>query len=196
MKTFATIFIVIFSLMMLTFSTPVKVNAQTKKHRLALYLGAGPNYYFNNLEIGKGLIQPLNYSFVGRFMWEPGRLITLGIESGYYQMYTATYDKVSGEQIRISKIAVPIQLVSSIKIWQHYYANFSIGQTSIVSKVNGPSIGSSQSGSWSLADFSVGGGYRYMFKSRISVAVEAKFFYSTKYQDGNLGLVFLVGYKF
>jgi hypothetical protein len=186
----------IFLLILFLIGIILSLDAQEKKHRISLYVGGGPNYYFNNLDFGKELIQPINYSFVGRVMWEPGRLISLGIETGYYQMYSATYTKQTGSKIDIARIAVPIQLVSSIKFWQHYYANFSIGQTSMVSKVSGADIGSSQSSSWSLADFGVGVGYRYMFKSRISVGLESKFFYSTKYQDGNIGVIFMVGYKF
>jgi hypothetical protein len=195
MKTYINKLFLFLSLVAIGNTMPTRGYAQQKKHRISLYLGGGPNYYFNNLAFDKGLIQTVNYSLVGRVMWEPGRLISLGIETGYYQMYSTNFTKTSGSQIQISKYAVPIQLVSSIKIWQHYYANFSIGQTSLVSKVSGAN-GNSESSSWSLADFSVAGGYRYMFKNRISVAVETKFFYSTKYQDGNVALVFMLGYKF
>ncbi|MFI5156412.1 MAG: outer membrane beta-barrel protein [Chitinophagales bacterium] len=196
MKNNITFCLLVFCLDSLNLISAQGAYAQERKHHFALYLGAGPNYYFNNLAIGKDLIRPLNYSLVGRLMWEPGRIITLGIESGYSQMYTATYSTSLSTSAHISKIAIPIQLVSSIKILKNYYANFSIGQTCIQSRVSGPSTGNSKSSSWSLADFSLGGGYRYTFKSRISLAAEARFFYSTKYSDGNIAILFMAGYKF
>ena len=59
-----------------------------KKSKFAVYAGFGPNYYFNNLALGKSYINDFNYSFTGRVMWEPEHLLSLGIESGYYRLYT------------------------------------------------------------------------------------------------------------
>src|SRR4051812_40017259 len=58
-----------------------------RNHRNSVYIGAGPNIYFNNLVFLKNEVHELNYSFVGRYMWEPEHLLTIGFETGYYRLY-------------------------------------------------------------------------------------------------------------
>src|ERR1700755_2457154 len=59
-----------------------KDSVHKAKHRFSVYLGAGPNYYFNNLPLGKNHVNVVNYSFVCRFMWEPEHFLSLGVETG------------------------------------------------------------------------------------------------------------------
>jgi len=196
MKPRKAIYCFLLSLTTMDISIFTRTCAQSNHHPFALYVGGGPNYYFNNLEVGKNTIQCLNYSVVGRLMWEPERFISLGIESGYYQLFTANYTTAPGSSVRISKLALPIQLVASTKLHQNYYVNLSIGQTCIKSEVNNLNLGRSKSSSWSLADFGLSGGYRHVFKSRLVLCAEAKLFYSSKNADSNVALAVLVGYKF
>jgi hypothetical protein len=166
----------------------------TKKHKFALYGGIGPNYYFNNLVIGKSLVNSFNYSFTGRFMWEPGHLLSLGIESGYYRLYTLnTPDSI---QAHIVNSAIPIQLVLSMKFLKTFYVNFSMGQSILLNKVNSPTYGNFDASNWSLGDFGGTIGYRHQLTERLSIAAETKYFYSTGFTDRNVAILFVCGYAF
>ena len=171
-------------------------HGQDKKHRFCLYGGVGPNYYFNNLVIAKNYVQPWNYSLTARLMWEPEYFISLGIESGYSQLYTVKYTAPSLWPAQVTKIAVPVQLVVSMKFLKNYYVDLSIGQSNLVDKFSSPDLGSFKTSSWSLADFGITLGYKYLIKNRVSVGAESKFFHSTKNDDSNLALVFMVAFHF
>jgi len=174
-------------------------NANTlkqKKHRFAVYGGFGPNYYFNNLVIGKNQVNEFNYSFAGRFMWEPEHFLSLGIESGYYRLYTLKASSPTDGTAHIINSAVPIQVVISMRFLDNFYCNFSMGQTILFNHATSSNYGDFSATSWSFADIGAALGYRYYVSKRISVSAEAKFFYSTHLDDKNLALVFMAGYKF
>ncbi len=169
-------------------------NTQPKKHKFALYGGVGPNYYFNNLAIGKSFVNSFNYSFAGKLMWEPEHLLSLGIESGYYRLYTLNASGQSAAHIANS--AVPIQLVISMKFLQSFHFDFSMGQSRLTNKVSSDAYGNFTTKAWSFADFSGTVGYRYPIKSRISIGADAKYFFSTGFVDRNIALIFMAGYHF
>lgn len=167
--------------------------AAAKKRHFAVYAGIGPNYYFNNLQIGKDLVNSFNYSIAGRIMWEPEHLLSVGIESGYYRLYTL--DGNGAAQAHFANSAIPIQLVVSMKFLKSFYFNFSMGQTKLINKVTRQNTADFNTSAWSLADFAGTVGYRYTLKNRLSIAAETKFFYSTGFIDRNIALIFVVGYK-
>jgi hypothetical protein len=165
-----------------------------KKHHFSFYAGLGPNYYFNNLVTGKDYVNSFNYSFTGRFMWEPGHLLSLGIESGYYRLYTVKVSQPTS--VNISNSAVPIQLVISMKFLKNWYFNFNMGQTLLLNNANASGYGDFNATAWSLADFAASIGYKYPLHGRFFLGAETKFFYSTGYSDSNLALLFMAGYNF
>ncbi|PWT70744.1 MAG: hypothetical protein C5B59_20285 [Bacteroidetes bacterium] len=169
-------------------------NHLTPKHTLALYLGVGPNYYFNNLVIGKNRVNEFNYSFIGRFMWEPGHLLSVGVESGYYRLYTLTTPQPTNA--RIANSAVPIHIVVSMKFLKNFYFNFTMGQSMLINKASSDTYGNADAVTWSLADFGSSVGFRHRFKSRISIGMETRYYYSTGNDDSNIALVAMVGYNF
>jgi hypothetical protein len=170
--------------------------AQVKKHKFSFYGGVGPNYYFNNLVIYKNSVQPWNYSLTARLMWEPEHFLSLGIESGYYKLYTVKYTVPSFGPAMVTNLAVPVQLVVSMKFLKNYYTDLSIGQTNLLYKFSSSNMGSFQTSSWSLADFGITVGYKYLIKNRVSVCGDIKYFRSAKFTDSNMALLFIVAYNF
>lgn len=166
----------------------------SKRHRIAFYAGAGPNYYFNNLVLARDQVNPFNYSFVGRFMWEPEHLLSLGLESGYYCLYNVKQSGLGGAQI--TNFAIPIQVVISMKFLKSFYFGFAIGRSIILNKVKNSNEGNFNAQSWSLADFTETLGYKVLLNERMYLGGEFKFFYSSKLKDKNLALVLLWGYRF
>jgi hypothetical protein len=171
-------------------------SAETVKYRkFALYAGAGPSYFFNNLQAFKSDVNPFNYEISFRAMWEPQHsFLSLGIETGYYRLYTVNSTK---PKAHVSNSSIPIQFIVSMKFSKKLYASWSMGQSFLSSKVSGTD--SSQynfnSSSSSLSDFAATIGYRFVQKERISYAAEFKGYWSSSYANGTIALLFIVGFR-
>jgi hypothetical protein len=174
---------------------------QPEKYRkFSLYAGVGPSYFFNNLTVFKNDVNCFNYSFSFRAMWEPRHsFLSLGIETGYYRLYTVSSTVTNGTQTTnatVKNSSIPIQLCVSMKFSPKLYANWSMGQSILISSVNAPgTTGNFNSHSTSLSDFSATLGYRFIQKARISYAAEFKGYYSSSYANGTIALLFIVGFK-
>jgi hypothetical protein len=196
MNRFKPFFVVIIFFSSLNLAGQSKGNIQPKKHKFSFYGGIGPNYYFNNLDVEKSQVHLMNYSLVGRFMWEPEHGLSLGIESGYYKLYSIAYSLDSAGSGTIANATIPLLLVVSMKFLKNYYANFSMGQGCLFNTVNSSNFGHVRTSTWSLADYGVAVGYKHVSKNRISIGAETKFFYSSKFKDSNLTIAFMCGYNF
>jgi hypothetical protein len=171
-------------------------NAAVKKDKhFMFYSGIGPSYYFNNLAIGKDGVNELGYSIVGRFMWEPEYRLSLGFETGYFQLYSADYNK-GQDKAHIKNVAIPIQLVISMKFLKNYYCNFSMGQSILLNKVTASVAGNFNAAVVSLGDFGATVGYKRPISERTFLGAEIKGYYSAKLDDKNIALVFMAGYRF
>src|SRR4051812_39802614 len=91
-----------------------------KVRRFSLNLGAGPSYFFNNVVTGKDLVNEWSYAIVFRGMWEPEHFLSLGFETGYYQLYTATA-KGTANTLKIVNYAIPLHLIVSMNLVKKIY---------------------------------------------------------------------------
>jgi hypothetical protein len=165
----------------------------TMKHRFTVYAGVGPNYYFNNLVIAKNYVNEFNYSFVGRIMWEPEHRLSLGIETGYYRLYTVNFN--GPQHSSVVNSAVPIQLVIGMRIHKVFYTNLSMGLSILTNDVTTNFTGDFDAKAVSAADFTLTLGYKKMIGDRLSLGAETKLFYSSHAVDGNVALAFVAGYS-
>src|SRR3954449_11445071 len=132
--------------------------SKEKEHRFSLNVGAGPSYYFNNVVTGKDLVNEWSYSIVFRGMWEPEHFLSLGFETGYYQLYTA---KSKGTiPVSIVNYAIPIHLLVSMNLVKKIYFDFAMGPSLLKNKVNADTYGDFNGSSASLSDFSAALRYR------------------------------------
>jgi hypothetical protein len=168
--------------------------SQPKTRKFAVYAGFGPSYYFNNLQIGKDYVNEFNYAIVGRFMWEPEHLLSLGIETGYYRLYS--FNTPDPKAVHISNTAIPLQVVVSMKFLKSLYVSFSMGQSILINKASSDGYGDFKANSVSLADFTSTLGYRRWLNSRFSIGGEIKGFYSTGFTDKTLTVAAVGGFKF
>lgn len=185
----------------LFFSVALTSNAQTNKalpaknHKWTLYAGLGPNYYFNNLELAKNKVNEFNYSFVTRIMWEPEYFLSLGFESGYNRLYSVDASIPSKGNVHIVNVAIPLQLVISMKFLKNYYCNFNMGQAILLNNVSTSGFGTYDATVLSLGDFAATVGYRKKISDRFFLGTELKGYYSAKLDDKNLSLLFMTGYR-
>ncbi len=171
-------------------------------HKFAIYAGAGPSYFFNNVILGKNQVNSLGYAISARVMWEPEHsFLSLGIETGYFRLYSGSgtiSDSASGQQsnVHVTNSSIPIQFVVSMKFTKQLYANWAMGQSITFNQVSASGITTNHNATtWSLADFTATVGYRFMQKTRISYAAELKGFYSSSYANSTIAAVFIVGYR-
>ena len=176
--------------------------AQTNSHtdspgksqnNFGLYAGFGPNYYFNNLVLAKQFVNEFNYSISASIMWEPEHRLSLGLETGFYRLYTV---RISDPDINITNDAIPISLVVCMRILRNIYFKFASGQTILLNKVTSSDFGKIKASTVSLGDFSGSLEYRKQLNDRFSLGSEMKFYYASKLDDKNIAFIFLLGYHF
>src|ERR1700750_1060492 len=107
---------------------------EKKNSHYAAYITVGPNYFFNNVVLGKDLVNEFNYQVTARFMWEPEYFLSLGLETGYYRLYTANS---SGQaDVHIVNSAVPLHFLISMNLWKSYYFDLGVGPSFLQNKVH------------------------------------------------------------
>ena len=166
-----------------------------KYKKFAIYAGAGPSYFFNNVEIFKDDVSSFKYAISARFMWEPEHsFVSLGFETGYYNLYSAKSTNPKGD---VSNTCVPLLFVASMKFSKKFYANWSMGQS-----LNYNNISNTDSSAYNFnssylspSDFAATFGYRFVQKPTISYAAELKGFFSSKYENATISLLFIVGFR-
>ncbi|MBL7864091.1 MAG: hypothetical protein JNK10_04400 [Cyclobacteriaceae bacterium] len=176
-------------------STTLAQTTETKPHRWTVYGGIGPNYYFNNLETASQHVTEVNYSFVTRIMWEPEHFLSLGFETGYNRLYSLSGDGPVIGKSSIVNVAVPLQVVVSMKFFDDFYANFNLGQAILLNRVTTQNNGDFHATVLSLGDFAATIGYRKDISPRFRLGTELKAYYSSKLNDKNLSLLFMAGYR-
>lgn len=157
-------------------------------------LAAGPNYYFNNLEIFKENLEPINYSIYSKLMWNTRYRLSFGIESGYIKLYRLN-DFATGINSEITMTAIPIHAAIEMKLSSKIYATFSFGPSFFRNNIIS-NKGEQSTHTFSTADISFGLGYRHTFKNHLFLGAESKFYYSSKSEDRNLALPIFVGINF
>jgi hypothetical protein len=165
-----------------------------KYHAFAVYAGAGPSYFFNNLVILKDDVSSFKYAISARVMWEPEHsFVSLGIETGYFRLYSVHSTQPKAD---VTNSTIPLQFVVGMKFSQRVYATWAMGQSFTINKVsNTDSSYNFNNTVASLADFSATIGYKFVTKPKISYAAEIKGFYSSKYENATIALLFIVGFK-
>lgn len=157
-------------------------------------LGGGANYYFNNLEIFKENLDPINYSIYSKLMWNTRYRLSFGIESGYVRLYRLN-DFTTAVNSQIYMTSIPLHAAIEMKFNKKLFATFSFGPSFIRNDLIS-NKGEQSTHTFSTADISLGLGYRHTFKNHFFLGVETKFYYSSKSEDRNISLPVFVGVNF
>ena len=123
------------------------VGQYAKYRHFAIYAGVGPGFFFNNVVVFKDDVNPWGYQFSFRFMWEPkNSFLSLGIETGYYRIYSASSDVKTALSpqpipVKVTNSIVPFLFIVSMKFSKEFYASWSMGQSikyNIIDAPNNP----------------------------------------------------------
>ncbi len=167
------------------------VNGQDRKpNNWSIGAGVGWFHYINTLDIGKDLAKTNQVGYTFRFMWEPEHRLSMGIESGYYTIYSL--ERPAGTA-KLS--AIPLLLSFRIRLLPELYLAGGPGMTIMYSDVSVLNS-TSTSNFLSLANLHVSAMYRKKINDRFDIGGEVKFLNFGKTEDYGYSIQLVGAYHF
>lgn len=158
--------------------------------------GGGFNYYFNNLELFNSYVKPINYSLYTKLMWNTRYRLSFGLEAGYTQLYRINdLNPSQNQSATIDMVTIPVHIAIEMKLTKKIYSTFSFGPSFISNHIESPKL-SQTTTAFSIADMSLGLGYRHTFHNNLYLTAEIKHYYSSKFEDRNLSIPVSLGFNF
>lgn len=170
--------------------------ADDSDYAVTAYINAGYSRFISELDF-----KDLNKNgFTGtiRIMWEPEHLLSIGIESGYLQLYDISTQLTIQDTITFNGsselTAVPILAVFSMELFENFKISVGSGMFLLTSKVDalGNPVNSNQVSTGVLGSAS----YYYPLSHTISLGGEIKYYLINKIEDGSLNFQFSFQYRF
>ncbi len=157
-------------------STKVSLNHYT------LTVGAGWVHFVNNLEIGKDAAKINSLGVSLKFFWEPEHLLSLGLETGFYRLYSLKSQSYTDLTGQASTSAVPLFLNVRMRLVDHFYLTAGAGLTLLFNKVVG--IGDKTTATiLSMSNYQLSGSYIYPLSKHWLLGGECKVLYFGKAND-------------
>ena len=165
------------------------------EYAIAAYINGGYSRFISELDIND--LNKNGFSGTIRLMWEPEHILSVGIESGYLQLYDISTNRtINGTTFNGSSelTAVPIITVLSMELFENFKLSFGSGMFLLTSKVDalGNPVNSNQVSTGVLGSAS----YYYPLSHTISLGGEIKYYLINKIEDGDLTLQFSLQYRF
>ena len=137
------------------------------------------------------------YSGTIRVMWKPEHLLRVGIETGYYHLYSIQQDNIQTEfgvtDAQSSLYAYPVLLNWAMQITPNLEIFAGIGSTFLNTSFT--SFGSEVNSTKISTSYIIGGAYTYNISAKIKLGGELKYYRINKIEDGTITLQFILVYK-
>jgi len=166
------------------------------EYAVTTYINAGYSRFISELDYND--LNKNGFSGTIRLMWEPEHLLSIGIESGYLQLYNITTQITYEDTITFNGsselTAVPIIAVYSMELFENFKISVGSGMFLLTSKVDalGNPVNSNQVSTGVLGAVS----YLHPLSHSISLGGEIKYYLINKIEDGDLTLQFSLQYRF
>jgi hypothetical protein len=166
------------------------------EYAVTAYINAGYSRFISELDYED--LNKSGFSGTIRLMWEPEHLLSIGIESGYLQLYDISTQITYQDTITFNGsselTAVPIIAVYSMELFENFKISVGSGIFLLTSKVDalGNPVNSEQVSTGVLGAAS----YYHPLSHTISLGGEIKYYLINKIEDGDLTLQFSFQYKF
>ena len=185
-------------------AAPVVVLGQEQKpQNWSVGGGLGWFHYINTLDRGANFAKTNQVGFTFRFMWEPEHRLSIGLESGYYTIYSLEVPETTTSPYGNAKLtAIPLLLSFRIRVLPNFYLSGGPGMAIMYSDVTTSSVsnpalnGSAQSSFLSLANLHVSAMYRKKISDRFDLGGEVKFLNFGKTEDYGYSLQVVGAYRF
>lgn len=189
-------------LFLLVVTSPVTTSGQNqdKTRSVKLILGGGIGHFFNTFtNVLDEDVHNDRPSFYGKILWQPEYRLSLGLESGYYFMYSTTRIQTDSgsEKLTSGLEVVPIFLSLSMKVFNHLDINFGTGWADMIYTVN-PAQSKAEKvigTTYSMSNYTTGFTYSYQLGKKFSLGAEFKYLYLRKTDDGHVSLLLNISYK-
>ena len=168
-----------------------------KTYNFSVSTGAGLFHYINTLNSGASNVTENNACFSFRLMWEPEHRISLGIESGYYRIYSLNLASNASSPLsgKASLSAFPFYACVKVRVFPHFYLTGGTGTALLFLEVSSAGNTSSDN-SLALANSHFSALYRRPMSDRFEIGGELKFLNFGKTEDYGFALLVEVTYKF
>jgi len=189
------LFIVVVIIMCSTVSNNY-AQSQDTTYSISTYIGLGYSGFISELDYKN--LNKSGFSGTVRIMWEPDNLLSVGVESGYLQLYRLNDQRINvpHESYTVSSElnTVPLLAIFSMKIFNDFKLSVGTGVFLLMSNVDalGNAVTSTQisTGSYGAAL------YLFPLSETISLGSEIKYYFINKIEDGDLTVQLSLQYKF
>jgi hypothetical protein len=130
------IFTLVLVCMTLALPAQTKDSVKVRLNHYTLTVGAGWTHYINNLEYGDNNIKTNSAGVSFKFFWEPEHRLSLGLESGYYRMFSISGKANDNTKVVISRMVVPMLLLVRMRIVNKFYLGAGMGLAFITNKAS------------------------------------------------------------
>ena len=178
-KTGFTLVLVFFTLVLYS---QKKDSVKVHLNHYTLTIGTGWTHYINNLDYG---VQKIQQDFAGvscKFYWEPEHRLSLGLETGYYQLFKITDQLNADTSVKIERTVVPMMLLARMRIVDNVYLGAGMGLAFITNKASGANQ-SVITKTTSLSNFELSASYIYPLSKYWLVGGEFKMFHFGNLND-------------
>ncbi len=145
-------------------------------------IGTGWTHYINNLEMGGQNIQK-DYAGVSlKLFWEPEHRLSLGLESGYYKLFTAKGQLTDNTTGQVDRSVIPLLFLIRMRIIDNVHLGVGTGIALITNKTAG---GQQKvvTETISLSNFELSGAYIYPLSKHWLLGGEVKLFHFGNTED-------------
>ncbi len=151
-------------------------------NRYTLTIGTGWTHYINTLEIGG---QNIQQDFAGvslKFFWEPEHRLSLGMETGYYKLFSAKGQLTDNTTGQVDRSVIPLLFLIRMRIIENVHIGIGTGIAFITNKTAG---GKQKvvTETLSLSNFELSGAYIYPLSKHWLLGGELKLFHFGNTED-------------
>jgi hypothetical protein len=171
--------------------------SDNSEYAVTAYINAGYSRFITELDDSDGDLNKYGFSGTIRLMWEPEHLLSIGMESGYLQLYDfnsqRSFENDTTINVSSELTAVPILFVFSMELFENLKLSVGSGMFILTSKVdalNNP-VNSDQISTGVLGAVS----YLWPLSHSISLGGEVKYYLINKIEDGDFNLQLSFQYK-
>lgn len=180
--------------------TLLKVNCQEQNNHIKVIVGGGYGYYFNTFSnVSNDDIAIYKPNFSAKLIWQPEYKLRIGIESGYYPIYSTSKFQTDNNTIQLTTHldVIPFFFNISMVLHKNLEASFATGWASMkyfISSKNGRR-GSVTGSTMSKYNILVGLNYYLPIGKRIDIGTEVKYLYLGKTLDNHMSVTISMSYK-
>lgn len=165
-------------------------------YSLSTELGVGYSRYFTTMDYDD--LNQNGFSGTVKVMWNPEHLLSIGLETGYQQLYSldvSDYDTEFGNtNVSASMYTVPIFIVFAMKVLPN--VKLTAGSGAYLLFNSGEAFGDELSSNQISIGAHVGASYTYPINNSMAIGGELLYSYFSKLQDQTVAIQFLFVYDF